>query len=97
MTYIGDPPPPAAKAYKRTPTFSEATIPAGLLKDHSTKAGVWGMLNVTDGRLRYIVPSRGIDTELDRRTVAVIVPEELHRVEPIGPVAFFVEFLREET
>ena len=96
MAYFGDPPPETVKAYKRTPTFSESTVPGGLLKDHSTKAGVWGLLHVTHGRLRYIVPSRGINTELDTETIGVIAPQELHRVELIGPVTFFVEFHRGE-
>ena len=28
--------------YKRTPEFTESSIPQGLLKDHNTKAGIWG-------------------------------------------------------
>lgn len=28
--------------YKQTPDFTQATTPRGLVKDHSTKVGVWG-------------------------------------------------------
>ena len=28
--------------YKQTPYFTQATTPRGLVKDHSTKVGVWG-------------------------------------------------------
>ena len=41
--------PLAAKPYKRTPSFTEANIPAGLLGDHSTKAGTWGLIRVEEG------------------------------------------------
>ena len=29
-------------ALRRTPDFTEATIPKGLQRDHNTKVGVWG-------------------------------------------------------
>lgn len=35
--------------YKRTPTFDEHTIPAGLRRDHRTRAGVWGRIVVEAG------------------------------------------------
>jgi tellurite resistance-related uncharacterized protein len=34
--------PKTVVAYKKTPEFTELTLPAGLLKDHQTKEGVWG-------------------------------------------------------
>lgn len=47
--------PLAAKPFKRTPSFTKATIPAGLLRDHSTKEGTWGLVRVEEDLLRYIV------------------------------------------
>jgi tellurite resistance-related uncharacterized protein len=44
-----------AKPYKRTATFTETTIPAGLLGDHSTKEGTWGLIRLEEGALRYVV------------------------------------------
>ena len=41
------------KPYKSTPVFDENTLPAGLRKEHRTKAGVWGVIRVLEGRLRY--------------------------------------------
>ncbi len=84
-------------AYRRTPEFDEKTIPAGLRSEHATKRGVWARIRVVSGALHYragapihrsirVVPSSG----------AVIVPEVPHRVEPDGPVRFFVEFSRME-
>lgn len=39
--------------YKCTPVFDENTLPAGLRREHRTKPGVWGVIRVLDGRLRY--------------------------------------------
>ena len=80
--------------YKRTALFDETSVPVGLLKDHATKEGVWGVIHVTSGRLRYVVPGRNVDEILETENKGVILPTELHRVEPIGKVSFFVEFHR---
>lgn len=92
--------PPSAMPYKRTPSFTEATIPEGLLKDHATKAGTWGLIHVEQGMLRYVVTdTRRPHTE---RILAadsepgVVEPTILHHVEPLGPVQFYVEFLKDQ-
>ncbi|MEO7410774.1 MAG: DUF1971 domain-containing protein, partial [Sphingomicrobium sp.] len=41
--------------YKSTPVFDEKTLPAGLRKEHRTKPGVWGVIRMLEGRLRYRV------------------------------------------
>jgi tellurite resistance-related uncharacterized protein len=85
--------------YKRTAAFNESTVPAGLLADHSTKEGVWGLIRVAEGKLRYLVtdPRRTSTNEVltPQTAPGLIEPTILHRVEPIGPVAFHVEFLRD--
>ncbi|WP_437331031.1 DUF3565 domain-containing protein [Sorangium sp. So ce381] len=82
-------------AYKRTADFDEATIPAGLRKNHSTKPGVWGMIHVISGRLRYRIDGLGgRELSLDPETPGIVAPEVLHHVDPDGPVRFFVEFRR---
>ncbi len=90
--------PQGAEAYKRTPSFDEASVPAALLRDHSTKEGTWGLLRVEQGQLRYAVtdPRRSrSETVLTPMTVpAVIEPTILHHVEPLGAVRFHVEFYR---
>ncbi len=37
--------------YQRTEVFDEVTVPAGLLANHTTKAGVWGQIHVQSGCL----------------------------------------------
>jgi tellurite resistance-related uncharacterized protein len=80
--------------YKRTPVFTKESVPAGLRNDHSTKTGVWARINVEEGKLRYCVPAFDAKMELSPDKVGVVVPEVQHKVEPLGPVRFFVEFYR---
>ncbi|HEX8668048.1 MAG TPA: DUF1971 domain-containing protein [Allosphingosinicella sp.] len=48
-----------SKAYKVTAVFDEETLPAGLRRVHSTKAGTWGLIRVLEGRLRLAFPDTG--------------------------------------
>lgn len=84
--------------YRRTAQFSEATVPAALRRDHSTKAGSWGLIRVAAGRLRYrITDPRRVASETLLTAdgpPGIVEPTILHAVEPDGPVSFHVEFLR---
>jgi tellurite methyltransferase len=81
--------------YKRTSEFDQLSIPDGLKKDHATKPGVWGVIHVLAGRLRYIVePPLATERVLEPDVPGIVVPEVLHRVVPEGDVRFFVEFHR---
>ncbi len=82
--------------YKSTPSFTQDTVPGALLADHHTKAGVWGLLNVESGNLKYVITANSPHEEhiLSAGDTAVIAPEELHYVEPIGKVTFHVAFHR---
>ena len=87
--------PDGLTSYRCTPEFDADSVPGGLTREHRTKAGVWGRLHVLEGRLRYVVLN-GPMREFDLRggDVAVIAPEMPHYVTPLGPVRFYVEFLR---
>jgi tellurite resistance-related uncharacterized protein len=84
--------PPGLVPYRRAPIFTEATLPAGLRRRHQTKAGVWGLIVVVEGRLRFRRLDPFVETILNPAATAVVAPEEAHEAEPIGPVRFFVEF-----
>lgn len=87
--------PDGLSAYKRTREFDENTLPAGLRANHRTREGVWGRIVVLEGRLRYTierVPSEVHD--LEPGAVGVVEPGVPHRVEAMGAVRFYVEFLR---
>jgi tellurite resistance-related uncharacterized protein len=81
--------------YKRTADFDEHSVPAGLLADHSTKRGVWGVIHVIEGALTYLVePPLAREQRVAAGQSAIVVPEVKHRVRPEGSVRFFVEFHR---
>lgn len=84
--------PANVRPYRRSAVFDEATIPAGLRRRHCTKPGVWGVIRVLDGRLHYRVLDGGAESILDPGHPGVAQPEQLHEVEPLGRVRFFIEF-----
>jgi len=87
--------PAGYEPYRRTPIFDENTAPEALLRHHSTKPGIWARIHVVHGCLDYY-----IDTPFDSHerltplSPGVVVPEVPHHVATLGPVSFFVEFLR---
>ena len=91
--------PPGLEAYKRTPSFTEASLPAGLRADHTTKDGTWGLIEVEAGQLIYRItdPRRPASERLltPGGEPGVVEPTIRHHVEPLGPVRFHVTFLRQ--
>jgi tellurite resistance-related uncharacterized protein len=81
-------------AYRRTPIFDQDTIPAGLRREHRTAAGVWGLIVVIEGRLRFRALHSPNETILEPGSPIAVAPEQPHEVAPVGPVRFFVEFYR---
>ncbi|MFZ5653505.1 MAG: DUF1971 domain-containing protein [Pseudomonadota bacterium] len=87
--------PDEVRPYQRTPVFTETTVPAGLLRAHTTKAGTWGRILVLEGRLRYRILSPAVEEVLlTPERFGVVEPQVPHEVAPDGPVKFLVEFLR---
>jgi len=82
-------------AYKRTPEFTEQTVPPGLLHEHQTKASVWAKIVVLEGRLQYTIhePEHEV-VILDAARFGVVEPTMRHEVKPLGAVRFYVEFHR---
>ena len=84
--------PRPTKPYKSTPVFDEVTIPAGMRREHRTKPGTWGVIRVLDGRLRYQVLEPNSEVILEPGRPGLILPEQPHLVESLGPVRMQVEF-----
>ncbi len=79
--------------YKRTRDLSDRSVPAGFLRDHATKRGVWGRLQVTEGALEYCVQAPvNKRFALNAPTEAIIVPQMQHHLRIDQPVKFHVEF-----
>lgn len=85
--------PADVRPYQRTPEFNEATIPVGLLRDHATKQGVWGVIHVLDGELEYHILQPIEERHVLRPGMEGIVePAMKHQVSAPGAVRFYVEF-----
>ena len=79
--------------YKSTAEFTEHSVPAGLLRQHQTAAGVWGRITVLEGALLYHISEPELETILlSPQLPGVVEPRVLHEVEVIGPVRFRVDF-----
>lgn len=95
--------PAGAEEYKRTNVFNEETVPSGLRRAHTTKTGTWGRLTVLSGKLIYriIGQDRGDGHKNEDRcflitpgVFGIIEPQAPHQVELLGPVEFYVAFMR---
>jgi len=85
--------PEDVKHYKSTPVFTETTVPKGLLKDHNTKNGVWGVICLNEGELEYVIEDNETHI-LTPEKQGVVEPEIRHHIKPLGKVNFYVEFYK---
>ena len=78
--------------------FKTDTIPKGLLKEHTTKAGTWGVINVNKGQLEYKItgdPENIRTFQLGPERKGIIRPQEFHQVRALSTdLEFVVEFYR---
>ncbi len=82
--------------FKRTSAFDENTVPAGLLKQHTTRRGSWGRIVVTTGEVGYrINDPLNQYHHLSPDVPGLIPPEVPHHLEIIAPVNLYVEFYRQ--
>lgn len=89
--------PDHCRHYRSTPEFNQSNIPAGLLRAHTTAAGVWGRITVLEGRLLYrITDPRAVYEEiwLTPDLAGIVEPGIQHEVSVLGPVRFRVDFHR---
>ena len=81
--------------YKRTAVFHAHTLPAGLRNKHRTKPGVWGVIRVLEGRVRYHVLDPASVVILDADHPGLVLPDVPHAVEPFCPMRMYVEFYKQ--
>ena len=85
--------PVTVSSYKRTPEFTNETVPKGLVNAHQTKEGTWGKIIVLEGTLPYRILEPEIEeVDLSPEKYGVVEPTVLHEVAPLNPVRFYVEF-----
>jgi len=82
--------------YKRTPDFDQDSLPEAIRNDHSTKAGTWGLLVVSEGAARLVFHEPRREVAVTPGSPGKIPPQAVHHVELDGPARLHVEFYREE-
>jgi tellurite resistance-related uncharacterized protein len=87
--------PPDVAPYKRTPEFSAASTPGGLLESHCTKPGTWGEIVVLEGSVLYRVLEPAIEEfRLTPDCPGIVAPTIRHQIEPSSDARFYVAFYR---
>ena len=81
-----------SEPYRTTPVFDETSLPAGLRRNHRTKAGVWGVIRVLEGELIFTLLDPPGEQRLNPERPGLIIPEQPHFVTPAGPMRMRVEF-----
>jgi tellurite resistance-related uncharacterized protein len=84
--------PPPTPPFKSTPVYDQTTLPGGLRREHRTKPGVWGIIRLLEGRVRYHVLDPVSETILDPDHPGLVLPDQPHFVEPLGPIRMQIEF-----
>lgn len=84
-----------AEPYSSSPVFDQDSLPAALRSQHTTKAGVWGVARMLEGRARLTFIDPPSQSIIDPDNPGVLPPEQLHFVEPLGAMKMQVDFYRE--
>lgn len=81
-----------SEPYKSTPVFDQDTLPQALRRDHSTKAGTWGVIRVLQGEIRLHIDEPPEVRRLGAGEAAVVAPRQTHWVEVLGAMRLRVDF-----
>ncbi len=80
--------------YSSSPVFDETTLPAALQSEHTTKEGVWAVIRILEGSVRYTEIDPPSQSVLTPAQPGLIHPQRRHFVTPQGPVRLQVDFYR---
>uniref|UniRef100_UPI00083307D5 DUF1971 domain-containing protein n=1 Tax=Sphingobium cloacae TaxID=120107 RepID=UPI00083307D5 len=78
--------------YRSTPVFDQDSLPAALRSNHATKAKVWGVIRVIEGRLKLTCLDPFSERMLDPDHAAVLQPRQVHFVTPEGAMKMRIDF-----
>ena len=78
--------------YRSTPIFDQDTLPAALRARHDTKAGVWGVIRVLEGRLQLTCLNPLSESVLTSDNPGVVMPQQPHFVTPLGAMRMQIDF-----
>jgi tellurite resistance-related uncharacterized protein len=82
-------------SWDRTKEFTQDTVPPALLEEHTTPAGMWGLLRVLEGSLKFIDMETDEESVLSPKSPGFIEPGQRHRVVCEGDVRFYIEFYKD--
>ncbi|WP_439614602.1 DUF1971 domain-containing protein [Reyranella sp.] len=82
--------------YRSTPVFDETTLPEALKREHRTKDGVWGVIRVLEGELKFVLAESGTETILTPDRPGLVQPQQTHRVEPLSRLRMQIDFYDRE-
>ena len=80
------------RPYRTTPVFNQDSLPRALRQAHSTREGVWGIIRVLEGEVRYVIAEPACEEILASGRPGLIEPGQRHYVEPLGMMRMQVEF-----
>ncbi|MCW1401644.1 DUF1971 domain-containing protein [Novosphingobium sp. MW5] len=83
------------RPYRSTPVFDDLTLPQALRSEHSTKAGVWGVIRVIEGELRLTTIDPPREQVLSPGCPGLLEPQQPHFVTPLGPMRMQIDFYDE--
>jgi tellurite methyltransferase len=73
--------------------WDEDSMPAALRSSHRLASGVWEQIVISEGRMRFVSETDPVcDVVITPDAPQAIPPEVSHRVEPLGPVRFALQF-----
>lgn len=87
--------PSTAIPYKRTPDFTEQTVPGALLGRHDTAKDVWAVIHIIEGSLLYRILEPSLEEHrLDPTHPGIVEPQIPHQLQINGAVRFYVQFFK---
>ncbi|MGZ3235435.1 MAG: DUF1971 domain-containing protein [Croceibacterium sp.] len=82
-------------AYRTIGPFGAQSLPTGLRAEHQLKEGTWGLLDLSEGSLRFVWDDeQGGTDELTAPVQFIVPPQVPHHVEGEGPFALTIAFHR---
>lgn len=87
--------PAGTAAYRTIGPFDAETLPVGLRAEHRLKEGTWGLLELSEGTLRFVWDDEigGID-DLTAPAALIVPPRALHHVEGGASLTLTITFYR---
>ncbi len=92
MSYQNETLPGDVVKISSTSIMTEETILPGILRNHETRKGRYGLLVVEKGALQFVWEDDGQILDAVPGHPIVISPEKLHHVKLTGKVQFFIAF-----